>query len=132
MEVYTRPAKRFVADFMGLVNVFPGEATAAGAFSCAGFSLANVRLPPGFAGGAVDLVVRPENARLAAAGQPGLFEAKIVERVFLGNLCEYQLRLASGTTMRVQTHPLRLFEPDAPVSVSIDAGECSVFPARDA
>ena len=136
LEVYRRPAKRFVADFMGLVNVFPGSATpsgaGAGSFAGADFSLANVALPGGCDGGVVDLVVRPENARLAAAGQPGLFNAKIVERVFLGNLCEYQLRLASGHTMRAQTHPLQLFEPDAMVSVSIDSAECSVFQGRDA
>jgi len=54
---------------------------------------------------------------------------RVLDRVFLGNLCEYQIALASGATLRVQTHPLQLLDQGADVSLSIEANRCTFFAA---
>ena len=53
--------------------------------------------------------------------------AKITERTFLGNICEYYAALDSGQTLRVQTHPTQVFSAGDAVAVEIDATQCSVF-----
>ena len=108
VEVYNKPANRFVADFMGTINIVPGRVEA----------------------GAADLAIRPENIRLSPPGQ-GLFDGDVVDRVFLGNLCEYQVRSPSGLLLRVQTHPLQMLEPGDKVGVSLNAGALSLFSAQD-
>jgi iron(III) transport system ATP-binding protein len=134
-EVYARPANRMVADFMGLVNLVPGSVreVADGA--------ATVELADGLAlelrslvdlapGDRVEVAIRPESIRLAAAGGPGR-PATISSHVFLGNISEYYARLSSGPTLRVQTHPLQHFAVGAEVAVDIDPGHCSVFRRTD-
>jgi iron(III) transport system ATP-binding protein len=123
VDVYVTPANRFVADFMGTVNMVRGE-VANGQFACKDFTLSGVSAQTG----AADLVVRPENIVLNAAGA-GLCNARVLDRVFLGNLCEYQIALASGATLRVQTHPLQLLDQGADVSLSIEANRCTFFAA---
>jgi spermidine/putrescine ABC transporter ATP-binding subunit len=104
-ELYEEPANRFVADFLGGVNLFEvAEATP----SDDGFvaTLAGgVRAPchvPGKPAGRERgtgrwLGVRPERVRLVAGGTSGaLFSAKVVKRVYLGETMQYELRAASG------------------------------------
>jgi iron(III) transport system ATP-binding protein len=130
-EVYARPANRIVADFMGLVNVLPGKVMAAqnGAGRVdAGGLLLDLALPAGAAAGeTVDVVIRPESIRLAAAAGSGEATATITESTFLGNITEYYAALASGHALRVQTHPLQQFAAGDTVAVEIDAAHCSVF-----
>ena len=99
-----------------------------------GFSCADFDLPaPSTAhitGKAVELAVRPENVAMASAGAGGTANGKVVERVFLGNLCEYQILLASGRTLRAQTHPTQLFDADENVSITIRPDLCSIFDAQ--
>src|SRR5262245_30982634 len=132
LEVYTKPANRMVADFMGLVNLLPGKVrdvrNGAGTIELAG----NLVIEAGALGGAgagesVDVSIRPENIRLhAPSATPGT-RAKITGHVFLGNISEYYAALPSGQVLRVQTHPLDRFEVGADVAVEIDAKSCSVF-----
>ena len=135
-EVYTKPANRIVADFMGLVNFVPGRivATAEGRAEIEGEGglRLDAPLPPGLAtGDAVDIAVRPENISLAPAG--GADGSAIVrERVFLGNICEYGVALPGGGQLRVQTHPLQQLSEGEAVTVTVDASQCSVFPREPA
>ena len=129
-EVYTRPANRIVADFMGLVNFIPGRVVEAtngtiAVEAAGGIRFSTTSVQPLAAGTAVEVAVRPENIRLSASvGQ----SATVRERVFLGNLCEYMVELADGTPLRVQTHPLQQFAEGETVSVEVDADHCSIFP----
>jgi iron(III) transport system ATP-binding protein len=129
-DVYMRPAKRLVADFMGQVNIIPGELTAPGKFTSADFSLQGVAYVEQLAGKPVELAVRPENVRIGATSVVSTCQGKVIERVFLGNLCEYQIRLASGRILRTQTHPVERFEMSENVSVTISPDLCSVFQAQ--
>jgi iron(III) transport system ATP-binding protein len=135
-EVYAHPRNRMVADFMGLVNLIPGEVSVAGNGAAGKNGAGKVALAPdlvldvaglaGFAAGdRVDVAIRPENIRIrpGAAQPPG----KIVNHVFLGNLSEYLVALPSGPTLRVQTHPRQHLAIGDAVAVEIDAAHCSVF-----
>ncbi len=132
-EVYSHPANRMVADFMGLVNLVPGKIRAVNN------GRGTVELAPDFAvelaalegfqpGESVDLAIRPENIRLAAPGASSTGKlAKIANHVFLGNISEYYVALSSGPVLRVQTHPLQHFEVGESVALEMDATQCSVF-----
>jgi iron(III) transport system ATP-binding protein len=135
-EVYARPANRTVADFMGLVNVVPGKVLAAGGGTGkvqAGSSIdLDVAVPAGIAvGEVVDVAIRPENIRLSKPNGKAAV-AKISDHVFLGNISEYYATLDTGPVLRVQTHPLQRFSVGDPVTIEVDAGECSVFRASGA
>jgi iron(III) transport system ATP-binding protein len=131
-DVYSHPANRMVADFMGLVNLVPGTVRGI-AGDCA-----RIELSPGLAldvakinglapGDNVDVAIRPENIRLSLpAGTTGP-AGKIVNHVFLGNISEYYVTLASGTVLRVQTHPSERFSVGDQVALEIDATQCSAF-----
>ena len=135
-EVYSRPANRVVADFMGLVNLVPGKIVSAsngiGTVEAATALRVDVPMPEGArSGDAVEIAIRPENIRLSVAnGQDGdhdAVRATISDRTFLGNVSEYYATLASGQVLRVQTHPLQQFAVGDAVAVTIDPGQCSVF-----
>jgi iron(III) transport system ATP-binding protein len=138
LEVYTRPANRMVADFMGLVNLVPGKVrevrNGAGTIELAGDLSVEVSSLDGAAvGEGVDVSVRPENIRLRAPSAVPAARAKITSHVFLGNISEYYAALPSGQVLRVQTHPLQQFDVGSDVALEIDAKSCSVFrrePAR--
>jgi ABC-type Fe3+/spermidine/putrescine transport system ATPase subunit len=119
-----------VADFMGLVNLVPGKVRAAanggGTVELAADLALDVARLDGLAPGeSVDVAIRPENIRLAAAAGKGA--AKISNHVFLGNISEYYATLPSGQVLRVQTHPLQHFKVGEEVAIEIDATQCSVF-----
>ena len=132
-EVYSRPANRLVADFMGLVNLVPGKVRERKGESSTveiapGLAVEIGRLDGLGAGDAVEVAIRPENIRLAAPPADGA-TAKIVNHVFLGNISEYYAAIAFGPTLRVQTHPLQQFKVGDAVGISVDATHCSVFRA---
>jgi iron(III) transport system ATP-binding protein len=126
-EVYARPANRVVADFMGNINVLPARAVDGGLVLEEGVRIA-LALPAGIAAGdAVDLVVRPENIVLNGP-QSGL-SGIVTDRTYLGNLCEYDIRLQSGRSLRAQTHPETVYDQGAAVGVAFETSRVSVFRA---
>jgi iron(III) transport system ATP-binding protein len=140
-EVYSRPASRAIADFMGLVNLLPATVAAAADTRGqvrigAGWTL-DVDMPAALAPGqSVEIAIRPESIRLQMperAPQPHLL-AKVTESTFLGSIVEYHVALDDGTVLRVQAHPLEPFTVGDTVAVGIDASQCTVFeaPARTA
>ncbi len=136
-EVYSRPANRIVADFMGLVNILPAKVIAiaeGGAVALDGGTTLQVALPSGCTvGEAVDLVVRPENIRLIPLREAidRMPRATLTDHTFLGNIHEYYATLASGSILRVQTHPAERFAIGDAVGVAIDAAQCSIFRRSD-
>ncbi|MCC6777684.1 MAG: ABC transporter ATP-binding protein [Hyphomicrobiales bacterium] len=133
-DVYSHPANRMVADFMGLVNFVPGTVRTIDGGGKAveiagGLALAVSGLASLAPGAAVEVAIRPENIRLAAPGGAGL-SATISNHVFLGSISEYYVTLPSAQMLRVQTHPLQRFRIGETVAIEIDAAQCSAF-ARD-
>ena len=132
-EVYSRPANRLVADFMGLVNLVSGRVReirdGMGRVEIGNALVIDIALPAGISvGDSVEVAIRPENIHLGKANGSHI-DAKVTDRTFLGNISEYYATLDSGQTLRVQTHPQQVFELNEPVTVEIDAAHCSVFRA---
>ncbi|GIX13342.1 MAG: ABC transporter ATP-binding protein [Paracoccaceae bacterium] len=83
-EIYNRPATRFVAEFVGTLNILPTtvEDAAAGRVRLAGQPVALDRPLPA---GPVSLAIRPEAVRLGRApGHDVVLPARIAEVHFLG------------------------------------------------
>jgi iron(III) transport system ATP-binding protein len=96
--VYTRPRSRWVASFLGEVDVLPG--TAGG--GRAKFELGSVPAD-GELEGAVDVLVRPESVAVGVTPSPearATVEAVVVARQFYGHDQLVELRLPSGQTLR--------------------------------
>lgn len=87
IEIYTRPASRFVADFIGKANFVQGKVVGDGEVEIAGqrYQTGQSDLP--VAGTEVTLVVRPEAITLRA--EKGEFNGTVKRVTFLGNLAEY-------------------------------------------
>ena len=133
-EVYSKPANRLVADFMGLVNLMPATVVTVkddrGVVDLGSGLRLELALPIGSTAGAqVDVAIRPENLRLGTEedGGDAHVRAEIVDRTFLGNLTEYYVKLASDRILRAQTHPGQEFALGDMVVISVDADQCSVF-----
>ena len=95
-EIYSRPSSRFVADFIGKVNLFPVTAAAAGAEPRVRDALGRE-----FAAGSADsdikagdeafLALRPESLRLGEAAGEAFGEGKVTKAVYLGSVIEYEI-----------------------------------------
>jgi putrescine transport system ATP-binding protein len=105
-DIYERPNSRWVADFVGDVNLFAGrlgvdgasvEGTPAGRLRVA----AKVDAEPG---AEVWAAVRPEKMRIMPEGPPPDLEnsvaATVVEVGYLGELSIYKLRIADGVSVK--------------------------------
>ena len=134
--VYTRPANRTVADFMGLVNLIPANVIRAAGdeslVSVGGTHPVPVALPASAAAGqAVHVAIRPESLRLIpSASTPdvqGTVPAKVAEVMFLGNIVDCHVTLDDGTRVRVQADPGVVLEVGQPVGVHFDSRSSSVF-----
>jgi spermidine/putrescine transport system ATP-binding protein len=99
-ELYDKPNSRYVADFVGTSNFFSGRLEAAtggvGRFvTDAGVALEGRPadgIGPGDAG---ELSIRPEQIRMAPESSGGSFEARVQNRIFLGEHTEYLVRQES-------------------------------------
>ena len=130
-ELYTRPANRFVADFLGETNFVPATVagregnhvlleTAAGPVRSAVFP---DDLP---ATGNVTCSIRPEAIAVHTNGHAvppdaNTFDARPVTRTYLGEMAQYDLALADQLTVKAfQLNPHRLAEvaPDSHVRIS--------------
>lgn len=111
-DIYNRPADRFVADFIGDTNFLPAEV-----LQVLGDDgdVVRLRLPSGAetqahaagdATGKVTLAVRPENARICAAGD-GLLQGILQEIVYFGTDTHFHVTLSDGTlfVLRQQNGP---------------------------
>ncbi|MBI2527108.1 MAG: ABC transporter ATP-binding protein [Candidatus Rokubacteria bacterium] len=129
-ELYEEPASRFVADFLGGVNLFAASDAAEAGDGFVATLAGGVRAPchfPGKSAGAPPgsrrwLGIRPERVRLCADGAAGvLFAARVVKRVYLGEAMQYEVRPHAGTTL-IAKLPLagapRVWEIGATVGVT--------------
>ncbi len=105
-EIYEQPNSRWVADFIGDVNLFEGrlgddgasvEVTAFGRLPVA----AKVDAEPG---STVWIAVRPEKMRIAreqpSSGEAECVAAKVADIGYLGDLSIYKLQIAGGAAVK--------------------------------
>jgi putrescine transport system ATP-binding protein len=113
-DLYEAPATRWVAGFVGDINLFEGEVTAhehhrlTVATRDGGAIVVAERRAP-FAGTAVTVAIRPEKIRLSRRGPaPDAGSSQAINRLdgvvtdvgYLGGLTVYKVRLDSGAVVR--------------------------------
>jgi iron(III) transport system ATP-binding protein len=125
-EVYSRPASRWVATFLGEMEVVPGDA-ADGRVTC---ELGSLAAEPGTEG-PVDVLVRPESVAIGISGPDRAAEAEVVSRQYFGHDQLIELRLRSGQTVRSRRLGFPAWHPGDRVRAWVD-GPADVLPrARD-
>jgi len=138
--VYSRPANKTVADFMGLVNLIPGRVVRAAGddsvVAVGGEHPITLALPQSaVAGQAVQVAIRPESLGLSAlapmstADSLGTVPGKVADVTFLGNIIDCHVTLDDGTRVRVQVDPGQALEVGQRVGVRFDSRQSSVFSA---
>jgi|SRR5665811_974692 len=125
-EVYSRPANRWVAGFLGEIEVLPGVARG-GSVTC---DLGAISGDWDLAG-EVDVLVRPESLAVDISPPPDrpATQALVVSRSFYGHDQMLELRLPSGRTVRSRRLGFPAWHPGDRVRVWID-GPADVL-ARD-
>ncbi|HUG08321.1 MAG TPA: ABC transporter ATP-binding protein [Acidimicrobiia bacterium] len=93
-EIYERPKSRFVADFIGDINIFEAVVTKEGVAKLD--NGAEVRVPDGPTGGKIALALRPERLALHRQGEdvpPGRnrLGARIARRTYYGDVFYYDV-----------------------------------------
>lgn len=87
-EIYTQPANKMVADFIGLVNFMDGEAKGDRVFlKGTNVSFANTSNVTG----AATIAVRPENITMSLNG--GQLEGQLTHRFYLGDAVDYRVQV---------------------------------------
>jgi spermidine/putrescine ABC transporter ATP-binding subunit len=131
-DIYETPATRFVAEFIGRMNLFTGVIADQRAVRIGGQAFA-IEVPLGLASGAtVHVAIRPERARLTATRiDSGLSLPGTVRQVFyLGATREVHVDLAHGEKGFVQLHNDGTdagVAAGAPVWLSAAAADCRVL-----
>ena len=121
-EVYLRPSSRWMARFLGDVEVLPGEARAGHARCELGSLPASPDLD-----GAVDVLVRPESVAIGVSGPASAASAEVVTRRFFGHDQLVALRLSSGHVVSSRRLGFPAWHPGDHVHVWIE-GPAEVLP----
>lgn len=135
LDLYERPATRFVAGFIGETNFLPGSIVSTGMggepyqVEVLGALVGAASRGAAAPGDRVTVAVRPERIRLHAAsdGAAGL-AGTLLDNIYLGNAQRCVIRLADGQ----ECHVLRLADaalatPGLPVTLSWDVMHATVF-----
>ena len=121
-EIYSRPGSRWVAGFLGEIEVLPGEASDGGV-ECELGSLPAER----GVDGEVDVLIRPESVAIGISGPPEAAQAEVVHRRFFGHDQLIVLRLRSGHTIRSRQLGFPAWHSGDSVRVWVD-GPTDVIP----
>jgi putative spermidine/putrescine transport system ATP-binding protein len=113
-DIYRSPANRFVAEFIGRVNLIRGrvEQRTGGAFYHAEcgtiFSVPGHLFPSADAGGELDLIVRPESVQLdprSEASREGIrLNGRVLQTIYSGAVTSYELEFDGGLRLRAEEH----------------------------
>jgi putrescine transport system ATP-binding protein len=109
-EIYEYPDSRFVADFVGDVNLLEARVVEAGssgmrlASPAAGCEIVTDRAVPAVAGETMWVAIRPEKFELATSPPADIavncMAGRVADIAYLGDVSIYHVRLASGATIR--------------------------------
>jgi iron(III) transport system ATP-binding protein len=121
-EVYSRPASRWMAEFLGEVEILPGEArNGRAACELGSFPAEDAD------DGKVDVLVRPESLAVGIHGPQESASAEVVSRRFFGHDQLVELRLPSGRIVRSRRLGFPPWHPGDRVQVWIE-GPTDVLP----
>jgi iron(III) transport system ATP-binding protein len=131
MELFDFPVNRFVAQFVGSVNLYAGTfRSEGGVMRFASPKLGEVTLPPGVAppAGDFNLAFRPHAVRIAEGGSApdGLALQGTMEGAeFLGEFLRYEIRVGQATVTADIPHARGRIPiaPGTPVALAVPASE---------
>jgi iron(III) transport system ATP-binding protein len=123
-EVYLRPASRWMAAFLGDIEVLPGDADGGRARCELG------TLPAGNVVGACDVLVRPESVAIGVSGPASAASAEVVTRRFFGHDQLVGLRLGSGQVISSRRLGYPAWHPGDHVQAWIE-GPVEVLPREN-
>jgi multiple sugar transport system ATP-binding protein len=127
MEVYSKPASRFVAGFVGspAMNFIKVEVGASGITAHDG-----TRIPPGhskLSTGSYELGIRPEALRVVPKSGDATGQVKVVER--LGDRTLVYARMGDGQLLTAQDSGNSALQPNDTVSLAFDMAQSHFFDA---
>jgi iron(III) transport system ATP-binding protein len=131
MELYDRPANRFVADFLGTANLIDGRVeNEAGQVVFKAED--GTRIPLNgqeLEAGTGTVMFRPQDLQIAAA-EGGALSGQIEHREFLGNVIRYSVTVGSHEILVDDSHHAggRIFSAGDQVALDLDAGRIQVLP----
>jgi len=108
-DVYEFPANRFVADFIGNVNLFDGRLSVDEIDHCAvQTEIGEIRVGHGVSGSLnmpVAVALRPEKIEIARARPPGvtqnLFRGRVKEIAYFGSYNSYLVQASNGQKIKI-------------------------------
>lgn len=129
MEVYSKPATRFVAEFMGTNNVFEATFTPGGDVTVGAVALGAPPAEHAGLSGPQTIAVRPEYLTLGAPDAGGLTGTVEFVRL-LGNAIETEVNVGGQTFIHTMTSDRpQMFKVGDAAGVSFDMGRAVVLPA---
>lgn len=132
-ELYDEPSNRFVAEFLGGVNLLPVAETRRDDGEYQAILAGDVRVPchpcTRLSDSGAWVGVRPERVHLSSGGD-GLFPATVRQRVYLGTSMQYELDTPHGLRLQARVpvgDDRPVWDVDAQVSVSWSAHSAWLF-----
>ena len=130
VDIYRKPAVRFVADFIGLTNFIEGRVRAVGSN---GDGMGEVETPSGMikcelpqgvtTGAEVVIVVRPEDVNLVPNGGENVLQGEVGAAMFMGDTKEVQIKLKESL-IRLRLHPATAIDEGQVVYLELPPGCC--------
>ena len=125
IDLYRKPADRFVAEFVGLSNVMPAElvqSNAEGADIRVLGQIIHSQQPPANPSAAISVVLRPEAIGITSGGKGGI-PARVRTLAYVGPLLRYTVAVeGDGTELMVDLSNPRsdeFYEEGAAVSIDL-------------
>jgi iron(III) transport system ATP-binding protein len=137
MELYDRPANRFIAGFVGTINLLRGTASrgAAGVVFESPLTGKFNLMETSAATGAVEIAFRPHTLSLAAPGAEGTadrvwLKGNIVEREFLGEFVRYRINVEGNEIIADRPHYADVvdYAPGNAVAVGLQPSQVRLLP----
>ena len=135
-EIYTRPASRFVAEFIGTSNFVKGVVAATAADEVTVDTVEGRLVSRGSSvrpsvGSDVLLSIRPECVGITTQPSPGAvneWSGEVLTRAFLGDAVDHVVGV-SKLEIRTRSNPTRSIEPGTRVYLTVDPAEVTLVPA---
>ena len=141
--IYTRPANRFVAEFIGLTNLVPAEVTrpttdglvaAVISLGDGGYAPLCAFMPVATpsAGAKILISIRPEDVEIAASHPRPMdnqVPGAVASAVYMGSHIDYHVDTGAGR-LRVQARADATFRPGDRVTLTLPPPACICIPER--
>lgn len=130
VDLYYRPATRFVAEFIGLANIFAGDFSNGAVRLSDSVTLRSAATVPS---GPVEVIFRPEQMVISETPLegPNTFQGSVSESFFLGNTTDLEITV-SGLAIRAQLSPPKLYKPGTALWLRIPPEQVIVLPRTGA